>query len=180
MRRKTPVFATWREQETKFVLRDVHPCSDNALVTPAFTVTTNARLSFTQLLSLETCCDGVVLEIAIGNGAFTDILAAGGHFVSGGYNAIVGGGNPIAGRSVWNGQSAAFQNVVVDLPTAANGQSAVALAPDLRRKKRRRTRRLFPGHHSPRPESAEHRCDLREWISGTPRYTRSRLGREHR
>jgi predicted outer membrane repeat protein len=97
--------------------------SDNALVTPAFVVIANARLSFTQLLSLETCCDGVVLEIAIGNGAFTDILAAGGHFVSGGYNAIVGGGNPIAGRSVWNGQGASFEDVVVDLPTAANGQS---------------------------------------------------------
>jgi hypothetical protein len=102
---------------------DPETVSDNVLVTPAFTVTANARLSFTQLLSLETCCDGVVLEIAIGGGAFTDILAAGGHFVSGGYNDIVGGGNPIAGRSVWNGLSADFQNVVVDLPTAANGQS---------------------------------------------------------
>jgi hypothetical protein len=103
---------------------DPDTVSDNALVTPAFGVTANARLSFKQLLlSLETCCDGVVLEIAIGGGAFTDILAAGGHFVSGGYNTIVGGGNPIAGRGVWNGMSADFQDVVVDLPTAANGQS---------------------------------------------------------
>lgn len=102
---------------------DPDTISDNVLVTPAFTVTANARLSFTQFLSLEPCCDGVALEIAIGNGAFKDILAAGGHFVSGGYNTIVGGQNPIAGRGVWNGLSASFQNVVVDLPTAANGKS---------------------------------------------------------
>lgn len=113
----------WITSGLAAVVGDPDTISDNALVTPLFTVTANARLSFIHFLSLEQCCDGVVLEIAIGNGAFKDILAAGGHFVSGGYNTIVGGGNPIAGRGVWNGLSASFQDVVVDLPTAANGQS---------------------------------------------------------
>ena len=35
------------------------------------------------------CYDGGVLEIKIGSGSFTDIVAAGGSFVSGGYNGSI-------------------------------------------------------------------------------------------
>ena len=50
--------------------------------------------------------DGGVLEIRIGAGQFMDILAAGGAFVSGGYDRTIAPtntDNPLAGRAVWAG-----------------------------------------------------------------------------
>jgi uncharacterized repeat protein (TIGR01451 family) len=69
--------------------------------------------------------DGGVLEIKIGSGAFTDILAAGGTFVSGGYNRTVSStrGNPLAGRQAWSGNSGGFITTLVNLPAAASGQT---------------------------------------------------------
>ena len=72
--------------------------------------------------------DGEVLEIKIGVGAFQDILAAGGSFVTNGYNATISTsyGSPIAGRQAWSGStSGSFQTVTVNLPAAAAGQSVV-------------------------------------------------------
>jgi hypothetical protein len=69
--------------------------------------------------------DGGVLEIQIGGGAFTDIEAAGGSFVSGGYTTTIdpGDDNPLDGRSVWSGSSGGFITTVVNLPAAAAGQN---------------------------------------------------------
>ncbi|MEA3210801.1 MAG: large repetitive protein [Chthoniobacter sp.] len=69
--------------------------------------------------------DGGVLEISINGGAFTDIITAGGSFVSGGYNGTisVSFASPIAGRMAWTGTSAGgYIDTVVNLPAAAVGQ----------------------------------------------------------
>ncbi len=91
-----------------------------------------AQLSFRNRYDLEydpqnatNGWDGGVLEIKIGAGAFTDILAAGGTFASGGYNRTIDTGfsSPIAGRQAWSGNSGAYVTTLVNLPTAAAGQA---------------------------------------------------------
>jgi len=69
--------------------------------------------------------DGGVLELKIGNGAFTDILAAGGRFLSGGYNLGIDAtlDNPLAGRAAWSGSSGGFITTRVSLPEAVAGQN---------------------------------------------------------
>jgi len=68
--------------------------------------------------------DGGVLEISIAGGAFTDIIAAGGTFVSGGYNrTIQTSENSLDGRSVWAGVSGGFLTTIVNLPASAAGQA---------------------------------------------------------
>ena len=71
--------------------------------------------------------DGGVLEISISGGAFQDILAAGGNFVTGGYNRTISSsfGSPIAGRQAWSGNSLGYFDTVVGLPPAALGQNVV-------------------------------------------------------
>ncbi len=71
------------------------------------------------------CYDGGVLEIAIGNGSFTDILSAGGSFASGGYNCTLSlkNGNALGGRKAWGGSSGGWVPVTVNLPAAAAGQN---------------------------------------------------------
>jgi hypothetical protein len=107
--------------------------ADEVLVTPAIAITSsNAQLTFRNRWSFEGSSpnfyDGGVLEISIGGGAFTDIVAAGGSFVSGGYTGTISNccGNPLTGRSAWAGVSPgypAYQTTVVNLPSAAAGQS---------------------------------------------------------
>jgi len=86
-------------------------------------------LSFRNYYQLEgnppAGLDGGVLEIKIGAGSFTDILAAGGSFVSGGYNATIATpyGNALAGRQAWSGNSGGFITTMVNLPAAAAGRN---------------------------------------------------------
>jgi len=61
---------------------------------------------------------GGVLELSTdGGNTFQDILAAGGGFVSGGYNRTIATdrGSPIAGRQAWSGNSNGFVTTVVGL-----------------------------------------------------------------
>ncbi|HOX57104.1 MAG TPA: immunoglobulin domain-containing protein [Candidatus Paceibacterota bacterium] len=83
-----------------------------------------AQLSFRHRYNLETIYDGGVLEIKIADGPWTDILLAGGSFVSGGYVGTLSTlyGNPLGGRSAWTGDSAGFITTLVNLPSAASGQ----------------------------------------------------------
>jgi hypothetical protein len=69
--------------------------------------------------------DGGVLEIKIGTNAFTDVLAAGASFVSGGYTAPINTNyaNPLGGRLAWAGTSGAFIPTVINLPISASGQT---------------------------------------------------------
>ena len=80
----------------------------------------------TDPVDRTTAYDGGVLEIRIGAGQFADILAAGGTFVSGGYNKTVAStntDNPLAGRAVWGGLSGGFITTAVNLPATVAGQS---------------------------------------------------------
>jgi hypothetical protein len=65
-------------------------------------------LSFQNLFNLQEGLDGMVLEISINGGSYTDIIAAGGTFVAGGYTHTISTccGSPIAGRMAWSGVSA--------------------------------------------------------------------------
>ena len=91
----------------------------------------SAKVSFRTLFNTEAGFDGLVLEIKIGAGAFQDILAAGGTFVSGGYNSTLATGfaNPLPGRMAWSGLSGgtaampAYITTLVNLPAAASGQN---------------------------------------------------------
>lgn len=105
----------------------------NELDTPLIAINSGAaRLTFRQNYSLAVSTtnssigyDGGVLEIAIGGGSYADIVAAGGSFVSGGYNTTLSGSfsNPLAGRQAWSGNSSGFTTTVVDLPATAAGQN---------------------------------------------------------
>jgi len=103
----------------------------NALVSPQMTLPAgSSQLIFRNKYNLEagdngTGYDGGVLEIKIGAGAFTDILDAGGTFVTGGYNSTISSyeGNPLAGRQAWSGTNSGFITTIVNLPAAAAGQT---------------------------------------------------------
>jgi subtilase family serine protease len=84
-----------------------------------------AQLSFRNNYDAECSYDGGVLEIKIGAGAWNDILAAGGSFVTGGYNGSISTSfsNPLGGRQAWTCSSGGFITTLVNLPAAASGQS---------------------------------------------------------
>lgn len=97
--------------------------SDMALDSPAFTPVQNQTLSFRHGYNLETPFDGAVLEISINGSVFQDVLAVGGGFASGGYDAAIDTccDSPIAGRLAWTGNPSGFVTTVVNLPPAAVG-----------------------------------------------------------
>lgn len=86
----------------------------------------SAQLTFQQNFNLEASgvdpnlgFDGGVLEVSFdGGNTFQDILAAGGSFVTGGYNRTIATdrGSPLAGRQAWSGDSEGFITTVVNLP----------------------------------------------------------------
>ena len=94
--------------------------SDKYLDSPGISATESnfVRLTFRHNFNLESGLDGGVLEIKNFSGQFVDILAAGGSFSTGGYNATIatGTGNPIAGRQAWTGNSGGFITTIVNLP----------------------------------------------------------------
>lgn len=109
----------------------------NEVISPAFPVASiQAEIQFRNWYELETTFlrnrlyDGSVLEIKIGNGDWQDILAAGGVFLSGGYDGTIDGCcmNPLAGRLGWSGRSGVnqvseFITTRAKLPAAAAGQN---------------------------------------------------------
>lgn len=95
------------------------------LLSPVVFVPAASRLSFHHSYYLEPGYDGGVLEISINGGPFTDIISAGGSFVSGGYNGPLDMfySNPLGGREAWTGNTGgAYVNTVINLPAAAVGQ----------------------------------------------------------
>ncbi|MEP6923829.1 MAG: M36 family metallopeptidase, partial [Pyrinomonadaceae bacterium] len=96
------------------------------ITSPAFPISAAAgTVSFHHKYDTEAGWDGGVLEISIGGGAFQDIIAAGGTFVTGGYNGVLGAGvgNPLANRDAWSGDSGGYVTSTAQLPATANGQT---------------------------------------------------------
>ena len=96
----------------------------NELVSQTFQLLPgNSQLSFRHRYELESGFDGGVLEMKIGAGAFAEILAAGGSFVSGGYVQALSSGNALGVRQAWTGTNASFSTVLINLPASAAGQN---------------------------------------------------------
>ena len=99
--------------------------SDKVIYSPTFTPGSGSTVRFNNRYNLENGFDGAVLEIKIGGGAFTDIITAGGSFVSGAYNRTISTAHasPIGGRSAWSGASGSFVDTQVNMPAGAIGQT---------------------------------------------------------
>jgi hypothetical protein len=94
----------------------------------------SAQLVFRNYYDLEVnpyapseALDGGVLEIQVGTNAFTDILTAGGTFVTNGYDCTIAPSssddNPLPNRPCWSGNSGGFISTTINLPVAAAGQN---------------------------------------------------------
>lgn len=79
-------------------------------------------LSFWHHFATESNYDGGVLEVSTDGTTWTDVVSAGGTFLSGGYNGAIStyAGSPLAGRDVWAG-SGSLQQVQIDLSALAGG-----------------------------------------------------------
>ncbi len=109
----------------------------NEVISPPFAVvSTEAEIRFRNWYELETTFlrnrlyDGSVLEIKLGEGDWQDIVAAGGSFLSGGYDGVIDGccQNPLAGRLGWSGrsginQTSEFITTRAKLPVSAAGSN---------------------------------------------------------
>lgn len=103
------------------------------LVSPSLVITSKlATLAFRNSFDLEADdvdatlgYDGAVLEMKIGAGSFTDIVEAGGSFVSGGYTHAIDDAtdNTLSGRRAWSGKSGGFITTLVNLPGSAAGKA---------------------------------------------------------
>lgn len=104
---------------------DLAPAGIADLTTPAVNVASpTATLDFKLQYNTDSPSDGAFLEISIAGGDFQDIVAAGGSFVSGGYNNyIYAFNNPLGVYPGWTGNSNGYTNVSVQLPASANGSS---------------------------------------------------------
>jgi hypothetical protein len=105
---------------------DPNGVSDNQLISPTISInSTNVQLTFRHCYNSEQGYDGGALEISINGRAFTDIVSAGGTFVTNGYNATISSyyQNPLAGRPAWSGNSGGFVTTAVNLPPGAAGQT---------------------------------------------------------
>ncbi len=80
------------------------------------------KLIFRQRYQLDYEFDGGVLELSIGAGAFTDIISAGGTFVTGGYDTPLVGGS-LSGRQAWTGDSVTYVTTEINLPVSTSNQS---------------------------------------------------------
>lgn len=94
---------------------------ESTLTSP--TVNGPERIRFRNFYQTESNFDGGVLEVSSDGINFTDIIAAGGSFLSGGYNSTIAFTNtPLAGRNAWSGNSGDYLVTEVALPSDLVGQ----------------------------------------------------------
>ena len=110
--------------------------SDNQLISPSFAVPAGGgQLTFRNLYNMETGAstgyDGVVLELSIDGGPYSDITTGGNAFLSGGYVRAISASfsSPIAGRQAWTGLSGGttgaptYITSSINLPASAAGHN---------------------------------------------------------
>ena len=107
--------------------------ASNSLISPAIAIPSgavSAVLSFRHAFNFEASggsfWDGGIVEISTNGGStYTNILALGASFSSGGYTGTVNSGfsNPIGGQSAWSGVQASYGLVSATLPVSLNGQN---------------------------------------------------------
>ncbi len=114
-----------------------HQLGVNEVTSPQFAVSSpNAEIRFRNWYELETTFlrnrlyDGSVLEVKLDDDDWQDILAAGGSFLSGGYDGAIDAccQNPLAGRLGWSGRSGVnqvpeFITTRAKLPASAAGRN---------------------------------------------------------
>jgi hypothetical protein len=103
---------------------------DDRLVSPAQRPSATSRLSFWHRFNFQDGFDGGVLEVSSNGGPWQDVLAAGGSFISGGYNGTIATGteSPIAGRSAWTGLSGSIPTMTqVEVNLGALAGSSVKM-----------------------------------------------------
>jgi hypothetical protein len=108
--------------------------SDQSLFSPFITINSaTAQIFFRNNFNTqhdpppaEVFWDGYVLEVSTDGGStYSDIIDAGGVFVSGPYTGEIdsSGFNPLAGRMAWGGNSGGYINTAINLPASFNGQT---------------------------------------------------------
>ena len=103
--------------------------SEQRLDSPSFALPAAAaepEIRFLHRWNTENNYDGGVLELSVEGGDYTDITAAGGSFLSGGYSGVLNSGyqNPLAGREAWSGSADAnYTQTRVALPASLLGKS---------------------------------------------------------
>lgn len=103
--------------------------SEQRLESPAFTIpvgSSDSEIRFQHRWNTENTYDGGVLDISVDGGAFTDILAAGGSFISGAYSGTLSSGyqNPLGGRQAWfGGADSVYTQTRISLPASMVGKS---------------------------------------------------------
>jgi subtilisin-like proprotein convertase family protein len=95
----------------------------SSLTTPAIVLgNVRHKLIFRQRYQLDYEFDGGVLEISTNGGAFTDIISAGGSFVSGGYTTPLVSSD-LQGRNAWTGDSITYITTEINLPANTSNSS---------------------------------------------------------
>ena len=95
---------------------------DDRLVAPAQNLSSTSHLIFWHRFQTEDGYDGGVVEVSTDGGTtWTDVIAAGGSFVSGAYNGTISPsfGSPIAGRPAWTGGDATADMTKVEINVGA-------------------------------------------------------------
>lgn len=104
-------------------VNDPNTAGVSELVSPAISLEDLPhKLIFRHFYQTDFEFDGCVLEISVNGGAFSDIVSAGGVFVTGGYDTTLVGG-AFSGRRSWTGQQSGYITTEVNLPASTNNQS---------------------------------------------------------
>ena len=94
------------------------------LYSPIFPVSAQAAMvTFRHKYLTEPGWDGGVLEVNINGTGWSDVIQAGGTFLSNGYNSTLGvsSPNPLGGRPGWSGDSGGYMTTAVRLPSPTGG-----------------------------------------------------------
>lgn len=104
-------------------VNDPNTQGTSQLVSPAIALGgSRHKLVFRHVYATDFEFDGGVLEISVDGGAFQDIIAAGGTFITGGYDTPLTGGT-LVGRNAWTGMQVGYLTTKINLPSNTSNRS---------------------------------------------------------